>query len=40
MMKPTILIVTLMVVTVADLVSIENTAQNANVLEESLAITF
>ena len=40
MMKPTTLIVTLMVVTVVDLVSIQNTAQNANVLEEKLAMMF
>ena len=40
MMKPTTLNVTMMVETVVDLVSIETTAQNANVLEESLAMTF
>ena len=39
-MKQTMLIVTMMVVTVVELVLILNTAQNANVLEEKLAMMF
>ena len=38
MMKQTMLIATLMVVTVVELVSTLNTAQNANVLEEKLVM--
>ena len=39
-MKPTMLNATMMVVTVVDLVLLLNTAQNANVLEEKLAMIF
>ena len=39
-MKPTMLNVTMMVVTVVDLVLLLNTAQNAYVLEEKMSMTF
>ena len=40
MMKPTTLTADMMVVTVVDLVLILNIAENANVLEEKLAMIF